>query len=69
MQINRAVEEVLGEAAVELLNTLVSHVVVANPDDKAGLFYLPVEPDNWNSTMMLMREIFEAEIFVSGQTE
>ncbi|MFC7513864.1 hypothetical protein ACFQUU_02480 [Herbaspirillum sp. GCM10030257] len=69
MQINKAVEEVLSEAAVELLNTLVAHVIVSAPQDKSGLCYLPVESDNWNTTVMLMREIFEAEICISSDTE
>ncbi|HEY0846388.1 MAG TPA: hypothetical protein VGE12_13550 [Noviherbaspirillum sp.] len=69
MNINRLVDEVLSDAAVELLNTLAAHAVVEQPDDKAALSSFKVEPDSWNATVLLMREIFEAEITVSGDTE
>lgn len=69
MQINRLVEESLGESAVELLNVLAAHVLAAGGEDRTGMQSMPVEPDDWNTTMSLMREIFEAEILVSGDDE
>lgn len=69
MNINRLVDDVLSEAAVELLNTLAAHAIVDRPDNKSALSFLPVEPDSWNATVLLMREIFEAEIMVSSDTE
>ncbi|WP_334187781.1 hypothetical protein [Noviherbaspirillum sp.] len=69
MQINRLVEEALGESAVELLNVLAAHVLAAGDANRTGMQSLPVEPDDWNTTMFLMREIFEAEILVSGDDE
>jgi hypothetical protein len=69
MQINKLVEELLSEAAVELLNTLAAHAIATSEARDASLFHFAVEEDSWNSTMMLMSEIFEAEILVSGERE
>lgn len=69
MNINKLVDEVLSDAAVELLNTLAAHALVTSPEDKSALSFLPVEPENWNATVLLMREIFEAEVTVAGETE
>lgn len=69
MQINRLVEEALGESAVELLNVLAAHVVATGDADRTGMQSMPVEPDDWNATMSLVREIFEAEILLSGDDE
>jgi hypothetical protein len=69
MHINRIVEEVLSEEAVELLNILAANALVTSPKQGTSLFYLAVEQENWNTTMMLMREIFEAEILISGDAE
>ena len=69
MQINRYVEEVLSENALELLNLLAAYAVAASPAHAAGLCHLPVEPENWNVTMMLMHEIFEAEIHIAGEQD
>jgi hypothetical protein len=69
MQINKLVEQILSEPALELLNTLVAHALVNPSSDRSALSTLPVEPDSWNSTMLLLREIFEAEILVSGDVE
>lgn len=71
MQLNRFIEEVLSEEAVELLNTLIAHAIAVPPDSANGppLYHLPVEQDIWNSTIRLMREIFEAEILISGDEE
>lgn len=69
MNINRLVEEVLSDAALELLNTLAARTVVEESGDKSGMSFFKVEPDSWNSTVLLMREIFEAEVTVSGETE
>ncbi|MEC4722445.1 hypothetical protein RY831_25095 [Noviherbaspirillum sp. CPCC 100848] len=69
MNINKLVQDVLSEAALELLDTLAAHTIVASPQQRSSLTLMPVEADNWNPTMMLMREIFEAEILVSGETE
>ena len=67
MKINQLVEEVLSEAAVELLNALAAHALVAT--QKPAMYTMAVEADNWNSTMMLVREIFEAEVLIPGETE
>lgn len=69
MNINRLVEDVLSNAAVELLDTLAAHAVVTSPDDKSALYFLPVEPESWNATVLLMREIFDAEVTVSDASE
>lgn len=69
MNINRLVEEVLDDAAVELLNTLAAHTMVEQPDDRSAMSFFAVEPDSWNATVLLMREIFEAEVMVSGEEE
>lgn len=69
MKLNKLVEDVLSEAAVELLDTLAAHAVVTSPDDKSMLYFLPVEPESWNATVLLMREIFEAEVMVSDESE
>ena len=69
MRINRLVEEVLSENAVELLNMLAAHALATGEGKHKELHTLPVEPDVWNDTMFLMREIFEAEILVSGEDE
>ena len=68
MKINRLVEEALSEDAVELLNVLAANAL-AGPPTQGSLYCLAVEPENWNATMMLIREIFEAEILVSGDPE
>ena len=68
MHINKLIEEALSEAAVELLNALAAHAVVA-PKDNSSLFYFPVEEENWNATMLLVHEIFEAEILVSAESD
>lgn len=69
MKINRIVEEALSEDAVELLNILAANALATAPSHGTSLFYLPVEQENWETTMMLMREIFEAEILISGDGE
>lgn len=69
MNINRLVEEVLDDAAVELLNTLAAHTMVEQPDDRSAMSFFAVEPDSWNATVLLMRAIFEAEVMVSGEEE
>jgi hypothetical protein len=69
MKINKIVEEVLSEDAVELLNILAANAIATTPAHGTSLFYLTVEPENWNATMMLMREIFEGEIMISGEGE
>lgn len=69
MKINKIVEEVLSEDAVELLNILAANAIATTPGYGTSLFYLTVEPENWNATMMLMREIFEGEIMISGEGE
>lgn len=69
MNINKLVQDVLSEAALELLDTLAAHTIVASPQQRSSLTLMPVDADNWNATMMLMREIFEAEILLSGETE
>lgn len=69
MHINRIVEEVLSPDAVELLNVLAVHAVATANTQAESLCYLPVEEDAWNATMHLMREIFEAEILISGEDE
>lgn len=65
MHINRLVEEVLSEAAIELLDTMAAHALALQSRDITGVTGLPVEPDSWNDTVLLLREIFEAEILVS----
>lgn len=68
MHINRLVDEVLSEPAIELLNALAAHAVVSG-QQPSSLFFFPVEPDAWNSTMLLLREIFEAEVLISGDDD
>lgn len=67
MNLNRLVREVLSEAAVELLDTLAAHALVSAPADFTGMFYLPVEQENWNPTLQLVREIFDAEITITHE--
>lgn len=69
MHINKLVEEVLSEAAVELLNSLAAHALVSASQDKSALHHLPIEADSWNSTIFLAREIFEAEVLLSGEAD
>lgn len=69
MKINKLVEEALSDSAVELLNLLAANALAASPQSGTSMYQIAVEQDNWNSTMLLMREIFEAEIAVSGDTE
>lgn len=69
MNINNLVEEVLSEAAVELLNTLAAQVIVSTPEQKSSLSFLTVEAENWDSTVLLIREIFEAEVQISTDAE
>jgi hypothetical protein len=65
MHINRLVEQVLREEAVELLNTLAAHALADSDASNASLFLLPVEEEAWNGTLLLMREIFDAEVLLS----
>ena len=69
MHINRLVEQVLSEPALELLNTLAAHVMAAQPDDVCGVAFLAVETDSWNDTVLLLREIFEAEVQLAGNQD
>jgi hypothetical protein len=69
MHINKLVEEVLDEAAIELLDMLAAHATMAAPHQTASLFFFPVDPDNWNATILLMHEIFDAEILIEGENE
>ncbi len=66
MQINKIVDDVLSEDAVELLNTLAAHAIATTQVNEAAMYYLPIEEDDWDETMFLIREIFEAEIVISG---
>lgn len=66
MHINKIVEDTLSGDAVELLNTLAAHALAVPAADDASLCFLPVGEDDWNATMFLMREIFEAEITIAG---
>lgn len=68
MHINRLVEEVLSENAVELLDTMAAHVLARLPVSITAVASLAVEPESWNDNVMLMREIFEAEIQVTSGT-
>src|SRR6476469_9286352 len=68
MRLNRLVEGVLGEEAVELLDLLAAHALVAG-DGSAALHRLPVEEESWNRTMLLVQEIFDAAVLVSGDGE
>jgi hypothetical protein len=69
MKINKIVEQALSTNAVELLNLLAANALATSPAHGPSLFYLAVEQENWNATMLLMREIFEAEILISGDQE
>lgn len=69
MKLNRLIAEMLSAEASELLNMLAANAVVNRNDADASLHYLPVEEDSWNSTVILMREIFEAEVLLSGDQE
>ncbi|GIZ52798.1 hypothetical protein [Noviherbaspirillum aridicola] len=66
MHINRLVEQVLSERAVELLDTMAAHALARLPQDITAVASLAVEADSWNDTVILMREIFEAEIQVAA---
>ncbi len=70
MQINQIIEEALSEEAVELLNMLAAHAVTtASATDPQSVFTIPVEENNWNASMQLLREIFEAEILISDESD
>lgn len=69
MKINKIVEETLSANALELLNLLAANALATAPAQGASVYYLAVEPENWNATMLLFREIFEAEILISGDAE
>jgi hypothetical protein len=70
MHINRIIEETLTDEALDLLNLLAAHAVTANAGiDPQSVFTIPVEENNWNTTLELLREIFEAEILISDDAE
>ena len=70
MQLNRIIEEALSEEAVELLNMLAAHAVTADAKtDPQSVFMMPVEENNWNASLQLLREIFEAEILLADETD
>lgn len=69
MHINRIVEDALSEEAVELLNTLVAHAIVNAGEDTLAVFTMPIEDSMWNSTMLMVREIFEAEILIADEPD
>lgn len=69
MRINKIVENVLSEEAIEFLNTLAAHAIVTDKVEEASLYYLAVEQNEWNATMFLIREIFEAEIMIANDDE
>ena len=69
MQINKIIEQTLSEAAVELLNMLAANAIVSEASDAKSVFYLPVEANNWNATLMLLREIYEAEILIAEEND
>lgn len=70
MHINRIVEETLSEEAVELLNMLAAHAVTADAAiDPQSVFTIAVEEHNWNASMKLLREIFEAEILLADESD
>jgi hypothetical protein len=69
MKLNKIVEEALSASAVELLNLLAAHALAAAPEQGKSMYSMPVEQDNWNSTMVLMREIFDAEVLISGESD
>jgi hypothetical protein len=70
MQINQIIEDALSEEAVELLDMLAAHAVTADAAaDPQSVFTIPVEESNWNASMHLLREIFEAEILISDEAE
>lgn len=70
MQLNRIIEESLSEEAVELLNMLAAHAVAADAQtDPQSVFTIPVEENNWNASLQLLREIFEAEILISNDAD
>lgn len=69
MHINRLVDQVLSAAAVELLNTLAAHAIVAEGSDRQGMFLFPVELDALDDTLILVREIFDAEVVIAGDDE
>lgn len=70
MQINQIIEDALSEEAVELLNMLAAHAVTTDAAaDPQSVFTIPVEENNWNESMQILREIFEAEILISDEME
>lgn len=70
MHINRIVEEALSESAVELLNMLAAHAVAADATtDPQSVFTIPVEAHNWNASLELLREIFEAELLLADESD
>jgi hypothetical protein len=70
MHINRIIEEALSEEAVELLNMLAAHAVTADAaTDSQSMFTIPVEEHNWNASLALLREIFEAEILLADEAD
>ena len=64
MKINQLIEEAISGEAVELLNMLAANAIAA-PVDMNSVYTIAVEQDNWNATLLLLREIFEAEIVIS----
>lgn len=54
---------------MELLDALAAHAVIAAPEQRSSVFYFPVETDNWNSTILLVHEIFDAELLISGNND
>ncbi len=69
MKLNKLIAEVLSMEAIELLNVLAANALAAANNSDTSVFYLAVEEDNWNSTVLLMREIFEAEILISSEQD
>lgn len=67
MQINRLVEQVLSERAIELLDIMAAHVAAVHPEDVTALASLRADPDTWNDSVLLLREIFEAEVQITGE--
>lgn len=69
MHINQIVAQVLSSRAVELLDTMAAHALASQPQDITAVTSMAVEPDSWNDTLLLLREIFEAEIEVSADSD
>lgn len=68
MKLNQLIEQEISSEAVELLNMLAANAI-AVPVEMNSVYTIAVEPENWNATVLLLREIFEAEILIADEDD